>query len=122
MTTSAAGSSWLDLGAMTLSGACLVHCLALPVLAISLPVAGLWADAEWLHQVFVGLAVLASGGAMLAELQHRRGAVFIAQAALGLALLALGAFVEALHDYETVLTVAGALILALAHVWRLRRH
>ena len=37
---------------------------------------------------------------------------------VGFSLLVAGAFVEVLHDYETLLTVAGALVLATGHVVR----
>jgi len=112
----------LDASAMTLSGLCLIHCLALPVLAVSLPVLGVWAEAEWVHQAFVVFAGLISGGLIIQSLLRQKGWVFPSLALMGLCLLATGAFVEALHDHETVLTVCGALILALAHFIRWRTH
>ena len=39
----------------------------------------------------------------------------------GLSLLMVGAFVESLHDYETHLTVIGAIILASGHVFHWAR-
>ena len=46
-----------DAVAISLSGLCLIHCLALPVLTGFLPLMGAWAEAEWVHLGFVGLAV-----------------------------------------------------------------
>jgi hypothetical protein len=46
----------LDASAVGLSALCLVHCLALPALALLLPVLGFWAQAEWVHVAFVLIA------------------------------------------------------------------
>lgn len=121
MTPTSQTAPWIDFSAIALSSLCLIHCLALPLLAVVLPLAGLWAEAEWVHQLFVGLAVLASAGALVSDYRRGRGVGFALRVAPGLALLVLGAFVEALHDYETALTVMGAIALAYAHGRRLRR-
>ena len=47
----------LDAGAVALSSLCLLHCLALPLLAAALPLFGVWAEAEWVHLVFVAIAL-----------------------------------------------------------------
>ncbi|MEM1105092.1 MAG: MerC domain-containing protein [Pseudomonadota bacterium] len=106
-----------DVGAVGLSSLCLVHCLALPVLSAVSPVFGTMAEAEWIHQVLVLIALPISIAAMV----RGGGRVFIALASAGLALLVASAFVEALHDYETPLTVLGASLLAAGHLWRLFR-
>ena len=106
-----------DTSAIGLSGLCLIHCLALPFVAAAFPVLASAAEAEWLHRAFVLLAVPVSLMAMV----RGGGAVFIGLALVGLSLLITGAFVEQLHDYETPLTVAGALFLAAAHIFRWRR-
>ena len=46
-----------DPAAITLSGLCLVHCLALPMLSVVLPVLGAWAEAEWVHLLVIALAL-----------------------------------------------------------------
>ncbi|MEM9168251.1 MAG: MerC domain-containing protein [Pseudomonadota bacterium] len=112
------GASTLDGSAVGLSLLCLIHCLALPVLAAFMPVAGVWAEAEWIHQILVLIAIPITA---LAALGHRQSAVglsFIVPAVLGLALLLAAGFIEALHDFETPLTVIGATLLASAHIWR----
>ena len=114
-----ARTAWLDRGAATLSALCLVHCLALPALAVSLPLAGLLAEAEWLHRLFVLLAIPLSLLAFSARVGSSSRALLRVCAVAGSVLLLLGAFVESLHDYETPLTVAGALLLGAAHLMRL---
>ncbi|MDJ0922339.1 MAG: MerC domain-containing protein [Henriciella sp.] len=110
-----------DAAAITLSGLCLIHCLALPLLVGVLPLAGVLAEAEWLHRAFVVLAVPLSVYVMArCQLSSGQRAVFIMLASIGLGLLIAGAFVEALHDYETLLTVFGAAMLGGAHIWRWR--
>ena len=118
--TSRAGA--IDASAITLSGLCLIHCLALPFMAALLPLAGVVAEAEWVHKAFVLAALPLSGFAIVRGWNGGAGAVFILLAISGLALLIAGAFVEALHDHETRLTVIGALLLASAHVRRWLRH
>ncbi len=113
--------SWLDAGAVTLSCLCVLHCLALPVLAVSLPVFGAWADAEWMHKLFVLVAVGLSGWVISTNVAKPSGLIFASMAIPGLAILIASAYAEALHDYEDMLTVVGAGVLALAHGLRLRR-
>ncbi len=109
------GAAAIDGTAITLSGLCLIHCLALPLLSASLPIVGAWAEAEWLHKTFVVAALPFSLMALLAK-----GTSWIVRGLIisGLSLLIAGAFVEALHDYETQLTVLGGLALATGHILR----
>lgn len=106
--------------AMSLSGLCLVHCLALPVLAVSLPFLGVLAEAEWVHWLFVALAVPVSALALFAA-PGRRAPALLAGAVAGLALLAAGAAGWPAHQYETLLTVTGGLMLATVHALNWRR-
>lgn len=111
-----------DSVAISLSGLCLVHCLALPVLAVALPFLGVFADAEWVHWLFVALAIPASALALLASAAPRSWLLMIG-AALGLGLLIGGAAGFPTHDLETLLTVSGGLLLATIHAlnWRRRQ-
>nr|WP_321358897.1 MerC domain-containing protein [uncultured Hyphomonas sp.] len=115
-------ASAIDVSAITLSGLCVVHCLALPLLAAFLPLAGAWSEAEWVHKVFVVFALPLSGFAIVRGLSSPDWKVFAALALVGLILLIAAAFVEALHEYEAPITVTGALMLASAHIWRWTRH
>jgi len=115
-----AGAGVVDGAAITLSGLCVIHCLALPMLAAMLPIMGLWAEAEWVHKAFVLAAVPISLLAITRARISRGQLLFIGLAPLGLSLLIAGAFVETFHHIETPLSVAGAILLATAHIccWR----
>ena len=111
-------SQVIDASAITLSGLCLIHCLALPIVAVALPLAGMLAEAEWVHRAFVLLAVPISCLAMVRSIAAPGGVSFAILALVGLTLLLAAAFLEPLHEVETLVTVAGALLLATAHIWR----
>jgi hypothetical protein len=119
MTTRAAA---IDASAVTLSGLCLIHCMAVPLLAAFLPVAGVFADAEWVHKAFVAAALPVSGFAIVRSWKPGGGTGFALLASPGLTLLVSAAFAPALHELETPLTVTGALLLGSAHIWRWNRH
>lgn len=107
-----------DVAALSLSGLCLVHCLALPALGVSLPLLGVWAEAEWVHWSFIALAVPISLWALSRGGRHGRARRIIL-AGVGLGLLVAGA--SEIGD-ETLMTVTGGLMLATAHLLNLRRH
>lgn len=114
----------LDLSAVGLSGLCLAHCLALPALALLLPVLGTWAQAEWVHVAFVAVAAPVAALAFVDLRTRRPHAWPLAwMAAGGLALMVAGALGFPSENCERPLTVVGGLVLAGAHVanWR-RRH
>ena len=115
-----APSSLLDASAISLSGLCLAHCLALPLVAALSPLAATWAEAEWVHGVAIGLAAPLSG---LALWRRGQSASVILMSMAGLSLMALGVAHWPSHDIETPITVAGSLLLAGGHFlnWR-RRH
>jgi hypothetical protein len=111
----------LDGWAVGLSGLCLVHCLALPVLAVLLPALGAWTHSEWMHVVFVLIAAPLSGLALLRPTHGRATpAPLIGLGGLGVLLLALGAFGPDAADIPA--TVAGSFSLVAAHLWNWRRH
>ncbi len=115
--------SFFDASAMVLSGLCLLHCLALPLLAAALPLFGVWAEAEWVHVVFVAIAAPLAGLALWRG--HRRDALpwpLWTLAALGLLGLLAGAFGIPDEASETAMTVCGSLALASTHLWNWRRH
>ena len=118
MAASVSRGAVLDTSAVTLSTLCILHCLALPIAAAFMPVFAAWVGGEWVHKALVLVALPISGLAMARSWSSPGGKRFSVLAVLGLLLLVAGAFIEALHDYETVLTVAGALVLASAHIWR----
>ncbi len=115
-------SSRLDAAAVGVSGLCLAHCFALPVLAAVLPALGALSGNELVHTALV-LAALPMMAFALAQSQGGRDRViFAGVAVLGAGLLVVGAFVHELHHYEQVLTVVGAVLLGGAHAFRWQRH
>ena len=117
-----AGGSPLDLYAAGLSTLCLIHCLALPLLVTLLPLAAHFAENELVHQVLVLLAAPASLWVIRKVWSTKGGGLFIGAALIGLGLLLLGAFVGAVAAYEEPITVAGAVLLGSAHLWRWLRY
>lgn len=113
-----ANASILDGSAVGLSFMCLIHCLALPVMAAFLPLAGVLAEVEWIHKLLVLLAFPVTALAIMRHGKTSVGFSFIVPAVAGLSLLLAGAFIEPLHDFETQLTIIGAILLASAHAWR----
>lgn len=118
MAASTPRAAAIDGTAISLSGLCLIHCLILPIMSASLPTVGMWAEAEWLHQAFVVAALPFSLLALSSS--HANNAVR-SLIVIGFLCLAAGAFVEALHDYETLLTVLGGGMLAAGHAFRWAR-
>ena len=104
--------------AIALSMACIVHCAALPVLAISSPFVSAIAEAEWVHWVMAVLAVLASTSVVVSA-QSARILEFLLPAALGAMLIVGALFAESVGLDETFLTITGGLLLAFAHVRRI---
>ena len=112
-----------DASAMALSGLCLVHCLALPLLASLLPLLGTWSESPWVHAVFAGVALPLSSYTLWRA--HRHGSLPIAlwaMAGAGLTGLLLGALEWPSHALETPITVTGSLLIASAHLWNWHRH
>lgn len=110
-----------DSFAIGLSGLCLIHCLALPLMISVLPIAGAWAEAEWVHWLFVALAAPVSFWTLM-RLRPRMW-LLLGLAGGGLALLVAGAAEFPSHELETPITVVGGLLLATAHFlnWRWRK-
>jgi len=110
----------MDLAAFGVSALCLVHCLALPLIAAVMPLAAIMIEEEWIHRLFLIFAAIAAffaiGPGLLRNSLPRVVPVF---AACGLAGLA-GAIIVESPVLETGLTVVGAIALAIAHIlnWR----
>lgn len=113
-----------DALALSLSSLCLLHCLALPLVASLLPLAGAWAEAAWVHWAFAFVAAPLSAYTLTRP--HPRGLPVgaLLLAAVGASLLFAGAAEFPRHELETPITVTGGLLLAAAHVlnWRRRTH
>ncbi len=119
----------LDGLAMVFSALCLVHCLALPVLVAALPLAAssLVTD-ERFHQWLLLGAVPTSLIALGWGWRRHRSSVVALLGLLGMVLMVFAAFgiQFGLLDAqgERLLTIAGAVLLAIAHLrnYQLRHH
>lgn len=123
----AKSTDWLDSAAVGLSGLCLAHCLALPLVAGVLPVLLPFA-AGHLHAQMLVLVVPLSVVAIGIGVARHRNLRVAWTAAIGLILLIVGATVA--HAQlgivaDRVFTVSGAIVLATAHLYNgllSRRH
>ncbi|MEM9501382.1 MAG: MerC domain-containing protein [Pseudomonadota bacterium] len=109
-----------DRAAIALSLSCIAHCVALPVIAISLPFVAAAAEAEWLHWVLTALAIAASGTVILTA-RNARAPAFLVPALLGMGLITSALLAETFGLDETLPTVIGGVLLAAAHIYRLFR-
>ncbi len=109
-----------DMGAVTLSSICMLHCLGLPLLTAVLPIISL--SHEGLHVAMVLLAVPVTAWVVLSEMAARGNEFFIGAATTGICLMLAAVAVPALEAYETVLTLVGGTLLAGAHLWRWYHH
>ena len=116
-----ASDATLDRAAAALSLACIAHCIALPILAAALPFMAAFAHAEWVHWLLAPTAVVASVTVMV-RAHGARTAGFVVPATLGMVLVAGALFAERFGIGETAPTVAGGILIAGAHLYRLLRH
>lgn len=107
-----------DRAATALSALCIVHCLALPLLASAMPFLAVLSDAEWLHWLFAGFAAIISASVPFRDVLARTPG-FLVPAGLGISFLIAGLFADQLGSSETLLTVIGGLLVAFAHVRRM---
>ena len=116
----------LDRAAIALSGLCLVHCLFLPVFIAATPFLTTL-DPGHLHMQMLILVVPVSLFAFALGFRRHRNRPPVAWGLVGLAVLVFGGTVaHARYGLvaDTMLTVIGSLILAVAHYYnnRLTRH
>lgn len=116
-------TQWLDGAAVTLSGLCLVHCLALPLIVAGLPFLAQFTNGHLHAQLLVvvlPVSILALG---LGYRRHRNSRIVTGGTA-GMLLLVVGATVAHQHlglAADRAFTMAGALVLATAHFFNTYR-
>lgn len=119
-------SNLLDKTAVTLSGLCLVHCLALPIVIAALPFLGEISEGH-LHAQMLLLVIPVSVFAFIRGFRLHRNRHILVFGALGLGLLTVGGTYAHSHyglAADRTLTIAGSLVLAVTHFYnsRLSRH
>ncbi|MCY1014894.1 MerC domain-containing protein [Pyxidicoccus sp. MSG2] len=116
--TTPARSRWDGVG-QWLSALCIVHCVVLPVVLGVLPVAVAGVlGAESVHRWLLVLVAASALASFVPGWRHHRRISAPGLAALGVGLLAGGAFLVpegAAGWWETGLTLAGGLVMAVAH-------
>jgi hypothetical protein len=117
------GGSFGDSLAILVSSACLIHCLALPLVLALLPAWSIWLDPPESFHLWV--VMLASPLSLFVLIRAAQGRLDFAPLWLGITGLCLMALALAVTDpvLEPLVTSVGALSLVLAHVlnWRSRR-
>ena len=114
----------LDSLAVILSGTCMVHCLALPVLVTLFPIVqGSLLEEQYFHLIMLGLILPTSLIALTVGCRKHKDPVTIALGAAGLVTLTVTALIG--HEIfgvlgERIVTTIGGLILASAHIQNYR--
>jgi hypothetical protein len=110
----------LDGLGMMLSGLCAVHCLLGLVLVTVLGLGGGILLRPEIHQIGLALAVVIGVLTLgLSALRHGRAGPLLV-GACGIALMA-AAVITGHGPAEAALTIGGVALVALAHIWNLRR-
>lgn len=116
--TTTTDSRWDGVGQL-LSALCIVHCVLVPLVLGFMPVAlaGMLED-EAVHHGLLALVAVSALAAFVPGWRLHRRASALGLAALGLGLLAGGAFLvpeDAAGPWEMGLTLAGGIAMAVAH-------
>jgi hypothetical protein len=119
-------SGILDNAAIALAGLCLVHCLLLPVIIVTLPLLAQF-DATHFHAQMLIVVVPVSLFAFTMGYRHHGNKAMIACGLAGIGILYVGGVVAHANLgllADSVLTMAGSVVLAAAHFFnsRLTRH
>ena len=112
----------MDRTAIALSGLCVLHCLAMPLLLLALPFLGQLTAGHFHLQMLIVVVPVSTIALSLGFRRHRRLSVMVAGGA-GLLLLVIGGTwmhteVGIVADRAT--TIAGSLLLASAHFYNSR--
>ena len=111
---------WADKAAISASGVCAIHCLALPIILSVFPaVSGIFIGEEAFHVWLIWTVVPLSVLSLLVGCRRHKSAMVIYCGVAGVSILIVSAFLghEILGEIsERVSTVTGAVILALAHM------
>ena len=115
---------WGDRAAICFSSLCVLHCLLLPVLLVAYPIGiVVTLSDEIFHQIMVSVALPLSLVSLYVGYGHHKRNQLIVLGGIGIVMLVLPLTTshESISESgETWLTVAGAVILCLAHVVNFR--
>lgn len=100
--------------AISLSGLCLVHCIATTVVLAMVSAAGGFLGSHWVHEIGLTMAMILGAFALGRGIQEHGFMMPSAVGGLGLGVMA-GALSMPHDGTEAVATMVGVLILALGH-------
>lgn len=117
--------AWADRSAIFLSSLCIVHCLVLPIILLTLPALSSLAyfSDERFHMWMLFGVIPTSVFAVIFGYLHHRNLHVVAIASVGILILTLSTFFghDMLgHNGEIVASVVGSLFVAFAHIKNLR--
>lgn len=102
----------------------MIHCLGLPLLLVALPALSDMIDpGETFHVIVLALAVPTSAFALISGWRHHHALAPLLTGLAGLLAMASAIAFARNELTETIITLAGSLLLAAAHIinWRQRR-
>ena len=107
----------LDNLSIWLSGVCLIHCLALPLITISIPLIDKFFNKHY-HEIMLFIIIPVSFAALYRGFKNHRKAPIVFTGFIGAFLIIIGATI--IHEQyggftESLFTVTGSLVLALSH-------
>ena len=115
---------WGDRAAICFSSLCVLHCLLLPVLLVAYPIGiVVTLSDEIFHQIMVSVALPLSLASLYVGYGHHKRNQLVVLGGIGIVMLVLPLITP--HELisesgETWLTVAGAVIVCMAHVVNFR--
>jgi len=107
----------LDNISIYISGFCLIHCLAFPILSVSIPLYGFFTENHF-HEILLFLIIPISSFALYRGFKNHKNRRIISVGIIGGILVFLGATIlhsQANSSYELIITAIGSVLLALAH-------
>jgi hypothetical protein len=116
--------SYLDTAAVIMSGICMLHCLALPVVLTLLPIANIaLLDEKTFHLIMIVFILPVSLIALTIGCRQHKDTLTLCLGSIGLIILTFTAFFG--HYWfglfgERIVTSAGGLVLAAAHIQNYR--
>lgn len=109
-----------DIVGFTLSIACAIHCLLLPIIAYSLPLFTQIVEAEWIHLTLLFILIPIAFTTLAKGRHTHQSNKPLLIGSLGITALIVGVLAESLlhiHQLEKTMTVVGSLLLCTAHLF-----
>ncbi len=118
-------SNTLDKACILCSGACAIHCMLAPIIALASPAIAHFFENEWIH---IGLLVLLTPIAIIAfyrgfKLHQETRPVFLGSAGIVLLLMAVSfelLFKIEVESLEIIFTMIGSILLIVAHICNIK--